>query len=102
MPRRGSPYGPDYQRARAALLAGRPRCACGCGRLADSADHDPPLHRHRHIPGTGCCRLVAMRLGCNIRRSGGWRAANAVRRARRRGVDLRDSTRAIPPPSRVW
>lgn len=100
MPRRGSPYGPAYQRARARLLAGRPRCACGCGAFADSADHDPPLHLHHHVDGTGCCQLRPMRLGCNIELSGGWRAAARVQAAARRGVDLRD--RAIPPPSRIW
>lgn len=100
MPRAGSPYDAAYQRERAALLAGRPRCACGCGALADSADHVPPLYLHRHVPGTGCCRLRPMRLGCNVEQTGGWRAATAVREARKAGIDLR--RRAIPAPSRRW
>src|SRR5882672_1705931 len=62
MPRRGSPYGPAYQRTRRLLLAGRPWCvhclAEGRRVVATEADHQPPLARHRHVDGSGCCRLV--------------------------------------------
>ena len=43
MPRRGSPYGGDYPRRRAALLAVGAACWL-CGRpAADSVDHCPPV-----------------------------------------------------------
>jgi hypothetical protein len=59
MPRRNSPYGPAYQKARAAILAGNPICAhINCTRPASEADHQPPLSRHRHRNGSGCCRLL--------------------------------------------
>src|SRR5262245_6672645 len=58
MPRQGSPYGRAYRRARALLLADRPDCAHGCGRPATEADHQPPLARHAHLEGSGCCVLV--------------------------------------------
>lgn len=59
MPRRGSPYGPAYERERRRLI-GRPcamRLVCS-GARATEAGHVPPLARHRHIEGSGCCRLV--------------------------------------------
>jgi hypothetical protein len=40
-------------------MAGRPcelRLVCN-GARATEADHDPPLSRHRHVEGSGCCRL---------------------------------------------
>lgn len=58
MPRRGSPYGPAYDRARRVLLAGRPMCVHCRRRLATEADHQPPLTLHVHRNGAGCCRLV--------------------------------------------
>lgn len=100
MPRTGSPYGGDYPRQRAALLAGHPTCEVCRRAPADSADHDPPLYLHEHRPGTGCCRLRPLCLPCNIRHTGGWAAVARVRRAKRAGVDLR--VRPIPPPSRQW
>ena len=44
-PRSERRYGPEFERNRAALLADRPLCACGCGRLADTADHWPVTRR---------------------------------------------------------
>lgn len=58
MPRRGSPYGPAYDRARRMLLAGGPVCAHCRRRRATEADHQPPLAMHRHVNGSGCCALV--------------------------------------------
>jgi hypothetical protein len=58
VPRRGSGYGPAYQRAKARLV-GRPcelRLVCD-GAPATEPDHVPPLSRHRHVEGSGCCRL---------------------------------------------
>jgi hypothetical protein len=104
MPRRGSPYGPEYTRQREALLADRPRCVAQvpgiCLGVANSADHYPPLYRHHHRNGSGCCRLQPMCLPCNNATSGGWRATSAVRKARRAGIDLRDGQG--PSPSRQW
>ena len=92
MPRRGSPYGPDYERARARLLAVSGRCHI-CGRLsADSADHTPALALHVHVEGSGCCVLRPAHLSCNQRR-GGWRVAMQARRL---------LGRSLPRPSRRW
>lgn len=60
MPRKGSPYGPAHERFKRDLQR-RPR-ACQLrlvceGAWASEPDHDPPLSRHRHVEGTGCCRL---------------------------------------------
>lgn len=57
-------YGASYQRARAALLASRPRCHW-CGATATTADHEPPLHtvgnplawRGRLLPACGPCNF---------------------------------------------
>lgn len=54
-------YGPAYQRARAALLAGNPRCHW-CGAAATTADHEPPLEvvGHPHlslVPACGPCNF---------------------------------------------
>jgi hypothetical protein len=56
--RRVNPYGGGYRKARQLLLAGRPDCWQGCGRPATEADHQPPLSRHLHVDGSGCCTLV--------------------------------------------
>lgn len=61
MPRRGSPYGPAYERERRAILHGNPPCWRGCGRPATTGDHQPPLTLHEHVepwPSSGCCRLL--------------------------------------------
>jgi hypothetical protein len=48
----------SYLRGRAQLLAPRPPChEPGCDRPAVVADHDPPLSRHQHLEGAGCCVL---------------------------------------------
>lgn len=38
-----SAYSSDYQRARARILASKPKCHWGCGRDATTADHVPPV-----------------------------------------------------------
>jgi hypothetical protein len=68
MPRRQSPYGGRYRKVRAALL-GQPcemRLVCE-GSPADSADHDPPLSRHEHVEGSGCCALRPACMACQHR-----------------------------------
>ena len=65
MPRKSSPYGSRYRKVRAALL-GQPcqmRLVCD-GAPSDSCDHDPPLSRHTHVEGTGCCSLRPACMGC--------------------------------------
>ncbi len=51
--RQAQGYGPDYQRARAALhLEDQPPCSWGCGRPATTADHWPPkaaVGPHTHL-----------------------------------------------------
>ena len=48
---------PGYVRERARILADGPMCAiCRC-RVATEADHVPPVSRHAHVDGTGCCTL---------------------------------------------
>jgi len=94
VPRRCSPYDWRYQQERAALLAPGPPCAlllvCD-GSRADSADHDPPLGLHDHVPGSGCCRLRPACLPCQHEQG------RIVGLARRHPVG-----RSAPPPSRAW
>lgn len=86
---RDADYGRPYRRAKAALLVGNPRCqlllAC-TGAVATSADHDPPLALHPHVPGSGCCVLIPACLPCQKRqggliRSGRWNGKRQARRA---------------------
>jgi hypothetical protein len=82
MPRRGSPYGPAYQRARAQLLARNPRCHY-CPHPASTADHVPPLALHHHREGSGCCHLVPACPPCQVTGGrGGWSLANNIRAGR--------------------
>lgn len=70
MPRKGSPYGPRYEAVRAALL-GQPcemRLVCD-GAPATSCDHDPPLSRHHHVEGSGCCQLRPACMACQVRQA---------------------------------
>jgi hypothetical protein len=53
MPRKGSPYGPAHERARARILT--PGTLCRCGAPATELDHVPPLSTHAHVNGSGCC-----------------------------------------------
>lgn len=85
-------YDGNYKRERRVLLAQRVPCqlrlVCG-GAVADSADHDPPIRQHRHVPGSGCCRLVPACVACQHKQGGLIRSG-------------RLKARAIPAPSRVW
>lgn len=75
MPRKGSPYGPAYQRALARVRERGPVCHICGEKGSDSVDHVPPLGLHRHVEGSKCCRLLPAHLPCN-QREGGWRVAN--------------------------
>lgn len=101
MPRKNSPYGPRYQAVRAAQL-GLPcemRLVCD-GAPATSSDHDPPLSRHNHIEGTGCCRL---RPGCSACQGKQARMlAGQTARFKALGVPLPQIDAYQPPPSRSW
>jgi hypothetical protein len=85
MPRAGSPYAGSYPHRRAALLAGRPRCALRLvcdGAPATSADHRPPIAAHVHRDGSGCCTLIPACLPCQHRQGllvgrGRWRSTPA-------------------------
>ena len=89
---RRSPYDWAYERERRALLALHPTCqlrlVCN-GSLADSADHDPPISQHPHVPGSGCCRLVPACGQCQHKQGGLIRSG-------------RIKARKLPPASRAW
>ncbi|MDQ3573669.1 MAG: hypothetical protein M3404_01910 [Actinomycetota bacterium] len=53
-----------YQRERARILAGNPLCHWGCGRLATTADHEPPLE----VTGHPHLNLVPACIKCNVER----------------------------------
>jgi hypothetical protein len=92
MPRRGSPYGPDYEKRRRRLI-GRPcelRLVCQ-GAPATEADHVPPLSRHRHVEGSGCCRVRAACGPCQRRQ-----AVNLANETRR-GVAVVDELELVDP-----
>jgi hypothetical protein len=94
MPRNGSPYGPAYERARKRLL-GRPcalRLVCD-GAPATSADHVPPLSRHRHVEGSGCCHLQPACTPCQNRQLAD--LTNETRRGRATVAD--DLTEWVEP-----
>lgn len=105
MPRRGSPYGPAYQRVRRAQL-GQPcelRLVCD-GTPGTSSDHDPPLARHTHVEGSGCCILRPACMPCQHRQ----RALLAGQTARFKALGLpvpmipTPPRAESPPPSRAW
>ena len=69
MPRSKAPhistaYDSHYQRMRRRLLASGPRCAHCKRRRAQTADHQPPISRHVHRSGTGCCVLLPSCFDC--------------------------------------
>lgn len=66
-----------YTAARANLADGRTPCY-RCGAPASSPDHIPPLNRHHHQPGTGCCQLLPSCATCQNRQ--GARERNRRRR----------------------
>lgn len=98
MPRKGSPYGPLYEKTRRALIGQPCEILLACsGAPATSADHDPPLSRHNHVEGAGCCRL---RPACAICQKVQGRAlAVETHRLKAHGLT---PPQAVPAPSRVW
>lgn len=65
-----SPYGHGYRKLRASLIGLPCELQLVCGKdgepaaEADSADHTPPLSRHEHVEGSGCCRLRPACMAC--------------------------------------
>lgn len=58
MPRKDSPYNHRYAKERKTLLGLPCEMQLVCqGAPGTSADHEPPLSRHTHVEGSGCCRL---------------------------------------------
>lgn len=72
----------EYRAALVVLGAGEHRCWHGCGRVATSPDHVPALADHRHVAGSGCCRLLPSCRPCQHRTG----AATGNRRRRGRTV----------------
>ena len=59
------PYGHRYRLLRSALLGLPCELLLVCeGAPADSADHTPPLSRHEHHEGSGCCRVRPACMPC--------------------------------------
>lgn len=79
-----SPYAdPEYRAALELLARGEHRCAY-CGAVASSPDHVPAIAEHRHVRGSGCCRLVPACRRCNY-----GRGARLTNRRRRRSSPTR-------------
>lgn len=78
-------YGAAYRRERATVLGLPCEMQLVCdGDPADSADHVPPLSRHTHIPGSGCCVLRPACLPCQHKQA--ITLANETRARRRMGL----------------
>jgi 5-methylcytosine-specific restriction protein A len=77
-PRSSRRYGPTFERNRKILLSSKPLCACGCGWLADTADHYPLTRRElvaRGAPDPDALpRLRPMHHACHAKKSGGERS----------------------------
>lgn len=103
MPRKGSAYGPRYESQRRRLL-GKPcklRLVCD-GARATEVDHVPPVSRHRHVDGSGCCRLQPACGPCQRRQAVD--LANETRRGQAVMFDLDEVPEAdgFPVESPVW
>lgn len=101
MPRKGSPYGPRYQAVRAAQL-GQPcemRLVCD-GAPATSSDHDPPLSRHVHVEGSGCCGLRPACSACQGRQAR--MLAGQTAKFRALGLEPPMVEATYVEPSRSW
>jgi hypothetical protein len=97
MPGKGSPYGPRYEAVRAAMLGQPCQLQLVCdGDPADSLDHHPPLSRHHHIEGSGCCLLRPACMRCQTTVHAGLSANSETGRtmvsSHRRFVAMSDST----------
>lgn len=98
MPRKGSPYGPRYEKVRAALLGSPCQMMLVCdGAPATSCDHEPPLSRHTHIEGSGCCLLRPACMPCQHRQAR--LLAGQTAHFRKLGLE---APRVSAEPSRVW
>lgn len=98
MPRKGSPYGPRYEKVRAALLGAPCQMQLMCdGAPATSCDHEPPLSRHTHIEGSGCCLLRPACTPCQLRQA----RMLSGQTAHFRSLGL-EPPRADIEPSRRW
>ena len=102
MPRKSSPYGKRYVKVRRAQL-GQPcqmRLVCD-GSPADSSDHDPPLSRHAHVEGSGCCALRPACMACQHKQRR--MLAGQTARFKALGLPVPVAVPAeIPPQSRMW
>lgn len=99
MPRKTSPYGKRYEKVRAAQR-GQPcqmRLICD-GAPSTSSDHNPPLSRHTHVEGSGCCELRPACSACQCQQAK--MLAGQTARFRKLGIPLPDLTRV--DSSRVW
>lgn len=59
-----------YRRRRARLTAQMVDCWRGCGRTATTIGHVPPLAKHHHRHGTGCCAELPECGPCNYGEGG--------------------------------
>jgi len=101
MPRKGSPYGPRYEAVRAAQLGQPCQMQLVCdGAPATSCDHEPPLSRHHHIEGTGCCLLRPACTACQGKQAR--MLAGQTARFRKHGLIPPMVDRRAAEPSRVW
>jgi len=101
MPRKGSPYGPTYERMRQAMM-GLPcemRLVCD-GAPSTSLDHTPPLSRHDHVEGSGCCHLRPGCAACQQKQAK--TLAGETRHFRARGMEPPRVPGPAPEPSRQW
>lgn len=62
-------YEGEHRRARLVQLEAQPWCE-DCGEPATIADHCPPLSRHEHVPGSGCCFYRSQCARCSARQAG--------------------------------
>lgn len=68
----------EYQAARRDLKESPDTACTYCGRPADTLDHTPPLSRHEHVRGSGCCDTVPACRACNC--AGGGRIGGRTNR----------------------
>ena len=66
-------------------------CVHGCGRVAMTADHQPPLSLHEHVEGSGCCTLVPSCKRCSMEQGG------AISRALALGLAAKVEVEVIEP-----
>lgn len=97
-----NPYGWAHEKRRQAIL--RPGVVCHlCGAPASELDHIPALVLHRHVEGSGCCRVLPACGDCQRKQGAelGWRGhwTPAPRPLDDDEVDLDDSP---GPDAPVW